>query len=263
MRTEQTARKNEDLQGSSNVKEIYADAYLPLATLSADMREAQYRFQVSELEEANARGRNICLFTINQLTHRVQIAAEKARSSAEELRDRQAKFDAQEQDKLDDAKRLAAAEWATKKISKRYLTCGSGGMVRELSWQDQVVADLEWALRMRESSKLNQACCRECIIEGRVQELKQAKVGKLEWWQTEEREQQKKLEQAGPGVASSPRVDTKQMKKEEGEISGPGVASSSRVDIKQMKKEKREQAGPGVASPPGVETRQMKKARSS
>ena len=228
------------------MKEIYADAYLPLATFSADLREAQYRFQVGELEEATARG---CLFTVHQLTHRVQIAAENARSSAEELRDRQSKFDAQEQGYVDDARRLAAAEWA-----KRH-DCGSSGRIRELL--DQDVADLEFRLRLRESRKRNQACCRECIIEARVKELNQAKVGKLEWWQTEEREQ------AGPGVASSSRVDTKQMKKEKREQAGPGVASSPRVDTKQMKKEEREQAGPGVASIPGVETRQMKKARSS
>ena len=65
--------KNEDLQGSSNldVHEIYADAYLPIWTFSADLREAQYRFEVGELGEAKARGVDICLFTISQLTHRV------------------------------------------------------------------------------------------------------------------------------------------------------------------------------------------------
>ena len=73
------------------------------------MREAQYRFQVGELEEATARG---CRFTINQLTDRLQIVADKAQVSAEELRDRQSKFWVQEQGYVDDAKRLAAAEWA-------------------------------------------------------------------------------------------------------------------------------------------------------
>ena len=61
------------------MKEIYADAYLPLATFSADMREAQYRFQVGELEEATAQG---CRFTINQMKLRLERDAERAQSSA-------------------------------------------------------------------------------------------------------------------------------------------------------------------------------------
>ncbi len=62
-------------------------------------------------------------------------------------------------------------------------------------------------LQSRENSKRRQAQYRECIVQARVNELKQAKVEKLEWWQTEEREQ------AGPGVASFPRIETRQMKK--------------------------------------------------
>jgi hypothetical protein len=45
------------------------------------------------------------------LTSTMQIAADKAQVSAEELRDRQSKFWVQEQGYVDDAKRLAAAEW--------------------------------------------------------------------------------------------------------------------------------------------------------
>ena len=151
--------KSEDLQGSSNpdVKEIYSDAYLPLATYPADLREAQYRFQVGELEEATAQG---CLFTINQMKLRLVSAAEKAQNSAEELRDRQCKFDVQERGYLDDAR-------AGKKRKSK-----------------QDVADLEFIERRRENLKRGQAQYREGIVQARVNELKQAKVGKKEWWQT-------------------------------------------------------------------------------
>ena len=72
---------------------------------------------------------------------------------------------------------------------------------------DRKVTDLEHVLRSRENSKRRQAQVREVVVQARVDELKQAKVGKLEWWQAEEREQ------AVPLVASFPRVETRQMKK--------------------------------------------------
>jgi hypothetical protein len=139
-------------------------------------------------------------------------------------------------------------------VAAASFNCGSSGKIRKLL--DQDVADLEFMERSRENRKLQQALYRECIVEARVNELKQEKVGKKEWWQTViEREQ------ARPGVACFTRSEWEQ--KEEREQVGPGVASSPRVGTRQMKKEEREQAGPGVASIPGVETRQMKKARSS
>jgi len=215
--------KNKYLRGSSNpdVKEIHGDAYLPHATYGADMREAQYRFQVGELEEATTRG--ACRFTIKQLTDRLQIAADIAQVYAEKLRDRQSKFWAQEQGYVDDAKRLAAAKWAQiharghelqqaraqgcsqrrtseLKRSIRILTDNAQIM-------DQKVTDLEYILRSRENSKRRQAQHREVVVQARVDELKQAKVGKLEWWQAEEREQ------AVPVVTSFPRVETRQMKR--------------------------------------------------
>jgi hypothetical protein len=156
--------KNEDFRW--DVKEIYDDAYLPLATFSADMREAQYRFQVGELEEATARG---CRFTINQLTDRLQIAVDKVLVSAEELRDRQSKFWVQEQGYVDDAKRLLAAEWArvhargqelqqaraqgssqrTTSVLKRSIKI----LTHNAQIVDREVVDLEYALQSREKAK--------------------------------------------------------------------------------------------------------------
>ncbi len=101
---------------------------------------------MGELEEATVRG---CPFTISQMKHRLQRAADKALSSAEELRDRQSKFDVQERGYLDDAIRLAGAEWA------RRFDCGSSGKIRELL--DQDVADLTFMERSRENSKRRQA----------------------------------------------------------------------------------------------------------
>jgi hypothetical protein len=221
--------KNEDLQGSSNpdVKEIYADAYLPLATFSADMRETQYRFQVGELEEATAQG---CGFTISQMNKRLVSAAEKAQSSAEELRDRQCKYDVQERGYLDDAR-------AGKKRKSK-----------------QDVADLEFVERRRESLKWGQAQIRELVVQARVNELKQAKVGKKEWWQTvQEREEALELEreQARLGRLKE-REEARDLEREQ-----------ARLGTRQLKKAEREEAKPGVASIPRVETRQMKKARSS
>ena len=196
---------------------------MPLATFSADLWEAKYRFQVGELEEATARKEGP--FTMNQLHIRLQIAAKHARSSAEELRDRQAKFDAQEHGYVDNAIRLQQQEWAF------IHNCGSSGTIRKLL--DQNVADLEFCNRQRENMKRGQAEWRECFIQGNVNELKEKmSIGNAEWGQTEERDD----------------CWTKQMKKEKREM----VAWT-----KQMKKEKR------VGSPPGVETRLMKKARSS
>ena len=86
---------------------------------------------------------------------RLVSAAEKAQNSAEELRDRQCKFDVQERGYLDDAR---------------------AGKNRELL--DQDVADLEFMERQRENRKRGQAQYRECIVQARVNELKQAKVGK-------------------------------------------------------------------------------------
>ncbi len=124
---------------------------------------------------------------------------------------------------MDDGKRLAAAEWArihargqelqqaraqgssqrrTSKLKRsiRILT-------RNAQIMDRQVADLEYVLRSRENSKRRQAQVREVVVQARVNELKHAKVGKLEWWQAEERAQ------AVPVVAVFPRVETRQMKK--------------------------------------------------
>ena len=103
---------------------------------------------------------------------------------------------------------------------------------------DVVLADLEFMEQRRENLKRGQALVRESYIEWRVKELKEKKIGKLEWWQTEEREQ---ILKAQYGFE-----EREQMKKEERE-----------------QDEKRRQAGPGVAPPIGVETRKMKKARMS
>ncbi len=66
-------------------------------------------------------------------------AADKAQSSAEEIRDRQSKFDVQQQGYLDDAMRRAGREW------ERRFDCGSSGKIRELL--DQDVADLTFMER--------------------------------------------------------------------------------------------------------------------